>query len=1087
MDGINIDNTNSPLVSAITLTKLDIFRNKNGVFVVAKGPVTLNNFRTSEGSGDGVNIDATKGSGAVTLAYSYGLYNETNNNAGYGYSILSNGAVTVTNVNSRHNGKDGGYINNSTAPTAAAVTVNKVGPVDDNNGYWENGAVLDTEPEPTDFGGLRILSRGAVSVLRTISDNNAGPGLVIKNVPAEALPGVPVTVNSGDFSGNDSNGLEITSRGAVSLTSVWTMSNKGFGTTIFNDPLITTMAGAAVTITDSGFNGNFIEDLYSDENGLMITSKGLVTLTNISANGNDGFGTAVNNKSGTAGVTINATAGKGNSFSNNLLDGLKIETNGAVMLTNIRATDNILYDDFTGDILAGGYGVNIDNCTFDPDSWSCTGTGSGAVTIKQLGGWGGDGYWTDGNTFSGNNGMGLSITTKGTVNVTFYNASDNKDTGIYIYALNGPGTVTVNGAANSWDNLSYNWGDGLSIESKGLITVTNIKANDNGGYGAFFNNAVDPKLSVAGVTLNALPGTGNEFQSNGLDGLRILSNGAVTLTNIYASGSEGYFFDPVTGYGVNVDNSTGNGAVTFKQVGSWGGRDFWTDGNVFSDNSEDGLWIKTKGAVTVPFYQAKNNGGAGIFIDAQGGVGAVTVGGTTNYDQNLCFNVGYGLDITAKGNISASNFDACLNEAGGATFTNSVPGGTGSVTLTNADFLENFGSGVYVRSAGAMTWKNGTTYNNWGLGADIDNTFGIAKAVSLTNITSNNNQETGLKILSNGLVTITDSVSESNSVNNKYLDYYDEWADNLGNNVEQAWWFDGLIDEEVTIQVLSDRLDPTLYLTDVNGYYIDSTWTVGSDGFAELTFTVPEDGVFQIVVGAMNSYPGWGYNIKIYEGLYDPDRIFNFQESLANGIYVDNTTSSTNAGVTITNANGAWNSNNSDTNVVIKSKGAVSLLDMYISDSGHGGLDIDNSSAPVGLTPGVTLSWMGIDNNDGNGVSINTKGAVTVTGVGTTGNRGYGLTALTSGAFTVTAPADAWNYFDNNLLGGLNVEAGGIITVNRAYAGKNGQVYGMGTIKDSYGIKLISSNGSGTSPVTLTDGWIYENTLDGVKIITKAR
>ena len=159
----------------------------------------------------------------------------------------------------------GGFIDNSGGPTAAPVTVNKVGLVDSNNGYWNNGWGHRSDLVK---GGLEIHSRGSVTINRLLVQNNLGKGLFINNIPASG-------------------------------------------------------AGAAVSVTDSSFIHNRVghwedttwvgDDLLSNEDGLYIESKGLVTLTNITAEDNDGYGVYVaNNQTGaTAGVTINAGRGLG--------------------------------------------------------------------------------------------------------------------------------------------------------------------------------------------------------------------------------------------------------------------------------------------------------------------------------------------------------------------------------------------------------------------------------------------------------------------------------------------------------------------------------------------------------------------------------------------------------------------------------------------------------------------------------------------------------------------------------------------------------------------------------------------------------
>ena len=695
-NGINVNNAVSSLTPAVTLTGVGTPGNRAegvdcasegcaGLKVESRGAVTLKDFNSTDNNGDGIYIDNRAGTGAVTISaptgtnYHYSatiLMNETARNNGNGYTILSRGAVTATNVDSWQNGNLGGFIDNSEALSAAAVTINKVGPVSYGNRFSENG-----NGEAGD-GGLKILSRGAVSISRLEVSNNNGFGVVINNVPTGTLPGVPVTITDSYFGNNRGgefdtgrNGLEITSRGAVTLTRIDVSQNEGFGAKINNVPS-GILPAAVVTVTDSKFNGNIEYDGPSDEHGLEIISKGLITVTNVVANGNDGYGVSLKNTNGSAGVTINATAGRGNEFQNNFNDGLHIETTGAVTLTNIYSANNV-YVDWSGPepvVLTNGYGAYIDS-------------GNGAVNIKQVGGWGVENNWAEGNVFNNNADGGLKILSNGAVNVAFFRARDNWGTGIQIDADGGFGAVTVSGMPNSWQNLTNNKGDGLKIEAKGLITATNLSANNNSGYGAYLNNQV--LGATGGVTINSVSGMGNEFQWNTLDGLKILTNGAVNLTNIFASNNlQDNESGPDTGgYGVYIDNFPGTAAVTIKQVGSWCGTYFCTEGNTFNSNRDGGLRIKTKGAVTVSFFQAGGNWETGILIDADGGAGAVTVSGLPNWGENLSYNGGSGMEISALGPITVSKVQAFRNWSWGAKLANET--GTGSVTLTDAFFDEN--------------------------------------------------------------------------------------------------------------------------------------------------------------------------------------------------------------------------------------------------------------------------------------------------------------------------------------------------------------------------------------------------------------
>ena len=199
--------------------------------------------------------------------------------------------------------------------------------------------------------------------------------------------------------------------------------------------------------------------------------------------------------------------------------------------------------------------------------------------------------------------------------------------------------------------------DGLVVFSKGLITLTNIEAVYNDGDGVYLDNQIPG--ATGGVTIIAGLNKGNAFHGNWGDGLVVFTNGAVTMTNLYANNNG-------DGYGVYIDNA-GVGATTIKQVGTWNGYDYWTEGNSFSGNEYGGLYITSNGAVTVDLFQARDNNGTGIEIDADGGVGAVTINGKANFDGNLANNSDGGINITAKGNIILTKIDASWNWNYGAS------------------------------------------------------------------------------------------------------------------------------------------------------------------------------------------------------------------------------------------------------------------------------------------------------------------------------------------------------------------------------------------------------------------------------------
>ena len=203
--GIYVNNQESAAAPAVTITNAETARNDSGIYLDVKGPVTLKDFKTYENGSDGLHINSS-GTGAITITNASNVFNESRNNGGNGYYIETRGPVTITNFDNYNNGGLGGYIKNSDALSAMAVTLNLLGTSDYINGYSNNGQ-----------GGLEIFSRGAVTVKNVQVTDNQGTGLFINNVPTSPIAGLPVTVSDSSFSRNwfGFDGLKIESKGLI--------------------------------------------------------------------------------------------------------------------------------------------------------------------------------------------------------------------------------------------------------------------------------------------------------------------------------------------------------------------------------------------------------------------------------------------------------------------------------------------------------------------------------------------------------------------------------------------------------------------------------------------------------------------------------------------------------------------------------------------------------------------------------------------------------------------------------------------------------------------------------------------------------
>ena len=99
-------------------------------------------------------------------------------------------------------------------------------------------------------------------------------------------------------------------------------------------------------------------------------------------------------------------------------------------------------------------------------------------------------------------------------------------------------------AANQNFDFDTNVQYGLSAQSFGAITTSNLDAYNNGGYGVTLDNAYSNAATTATITMNNLSTWDNNFNNNGDDGLDVLSNRLITLTSITAQNNgQNHTFD----------------------------------------------------------------------------------------------------------------------------------------------------------------------------------------------------------------------------------------------------------------------------------------------------------------------------------------------------------------------------------------------------------------------------------------------------------------------------------------------------------------------------------------------------------------
>ncbi len=1177
--GAQLNNGTASTAQAVNLTGSSQFKydGGDGLNIVSKGAVTLNNITATQSGESGAVINNTLGSAGVTLT---GV-NTFNQNDKWGLNIASRGAITASNLTAYQNGTDAGiqpgvYLDNQTSVGNQSVTLSGT-----------NSFTYNTD------GGLVITSNGAIVLSNvTATNSSSNRGVDLNNTYSTNLIPKPVTISGTNvFSNNYNYGLSINSYGAVTVNNI-TAETNGAGANVGGVSINNSGASAATpaAVTLSGVN----KFLYNFNTGLSVQSIGAITLSNVTAQSNGsgpwgsgvGMGANLNNSGGTnAGVTLsginafnynystglyvlskgaivlnsvtavtngvgagagdgayldNSSAGAGsarkvtltgvNVFSSNYRHGLYVLATGAVSLNSVKADNN-----GSGD--PSGHGVKIIN------------THSGTASLQAV-------TLTGTNSFGSNNSAGLEIATYGAVTLSNLTATSNgfsdptRREGVYIDNASGaitPAAVTISGINTFTSNKST----GLKIISLGAITLSTVTANYNGSGvaadGANLNNSAS--TSGAGVTLT---GT-NVFSNNNTNGLVIDSKGAISTNNLTASNN-------ANGYGAMLDNclDSGFGCTTAPKAVSVSGV------NSFGYNYYSGIEIYSSGAVTVNSITATQNGmsgglnGYGLKIDNNnplelGGfsVGNVTLSGT----NSLTYSYYDGLSIASNGAILVNNLTASNNgtPAGyyGASFTNSTASTAQNVTLTGTNvFNTNKSGGILGLSKGVITLNNITAMSNGvgvvGIGVNLDNTASTTSAgVTLTgtNVFSNN-YTSGLQITSTGAISLNNVTASSNAngygvyLSNLYagspksvtlngvnrfennyssgLEIYSKGAVTVNsitatsNGTSGGTYGYGLkIDNDDAGAVGNVTLSGTNFLTynyydglnvASNGAILINNLTASNNGTptgyygATLTnnFTSAVQNVTLTGTNVFNSNKSGG--LLVYSNgvitLNNVTAVYNGAGGGGNGAYLDNTSSTSGAGVTLTGTNVF--SNNQASGLYITSKGAISTNNLTASSNANGYGAVLNNCYDLGsgcTSAPKAVSLSGVNSfayNYYGGLEIYSMGAVTVNSITayyngmSGGTYGYGLyidndAAGAVGNVTLSGTNSlTYNYFD-----GLNVQSKGAISLNSVTASNNG------VPTNFYGAFLNNSSATTAKNVSLTGTNVFNsNKSGGLRVVS---
>lgn len=719
--GVYLRNEYAAVPQGIILNKIEVRDNDSaGILIDTLGHIAASNLRSLNNGGDGFYANTCQytgsecqGIGNVVIG---GAWNEFSGNANYGVFISSGGSVSISNFEVLHN-KYGIYVYNNYLGESGSITLNAASGKY-NSVRWNEGT------------GISLNSFGTISLTRTISDDNYGYGAAISN--HNALTPKNVTVIDSFFNHNQNNGLDINSRGTVTLKGITVVGNSRYTTPIYYGNTAVDYLSAEQYMYEGGmwesywfwYNGSgtiniqlqstdFIPLLYLyDENGYMLKWDAN------SGDLDDAYITAYTPPAvGNYRIEI---ASKDSEY------GLY-----AVALNNPigSITHSYLYT----------RGLYVDN-TY----------GTGDVIVQPLG--------AKINQFSHNSYNGVEIYSNGNIVLASAEAHHNFSNG---FELSNNGAAVPKNITITKTTANHNKYDGLNAFSLGTISWNTGGASNNGRDGSSLNNsgASTPKtINVSNAVFN------NNHQGNGLS---LSSKGNITVKNVSASGN-----DYTWGYGLSADTCywnggvcTGIGAVTI--IGKKGGQGY-------NDNGNAGLSISAVGIVRLQNTEALRNGSTGAFIymDYEGSAGSVFITGTNASPSSFSGNLnGDGLNITTRGSVTLSYVRLENNVSGnGATIHNIAAITPKSVSLNRVYANENSNYGIYVNTIGPITGAfiqaNGNSYR----GAELRNNDAVAPqpiSIRASEFSSNNNR--GLYINSTGKVTLNKVYADNNASHGLYI------------------------------------------------------------------------------------------------------------------------------------------------------------------------------------------------------------------------------------------------------------------------------------------------------------------------------
>ncbi|HUH97029.1 MAG TPA: hypothetical protein VLZ89_06710 [Anaerolineales bacterium] len=797
---------------------------------------------------------------------------------------------------------------------------------------------------------------------------------------------------------------------------------------VFDMPISITGWNNNVTLSDITIDG-----ATATGPALTITTTKNITLTRV---------TSKNNTTGTSSSDGSAGTQGGAYLDNCLFNGTKCQGSGNVVVSTGAFDTNIggdgLYVESGGTIAASNVDAsgNTGVCVpLDPNG-DCTGFGATfdnqhASKPKTLSLTEADDTFAFNNNYSD----GLHIYSIGAVTLNNITANDNGTAAGSIplgtdgNPLDGVGAVLQNsftGATSAstlkisgTNQFNDNYSSGLSATSSAAITASNLDAENNGGLGAALLNNNTP-FGRPGSTLSTSSSSiYNLFSANAFDGLDMLSNGAISVKNVTASGN-GTSLAANGGMGALLENDYTTAASPITLSGS---NTFNGNYSVLAATPGDtygGLTVFSNGAIRGNNITAVGDlaGGGADFDNSQASSAQpVILTGVNIFANNAYYD---GLDVFSRGAITVSNLNAIGNGTSasapygdGAYLDNCMFGGltpactlltSQPVTLTGSNaFKNNAYDGLGVYTNGTVTLSSLSADSNGDDGAYIiNNTSTFQSNVTLGGSDSfNDNLFNGLEVRAGGVITLK-TIGLSANANGVGLGASGDctaggcglFLDNSGPTAKAislsgASFFDD--NQNIGLFAYSNGAVSASNVTaldnvDYWGVVVSNTSSVSLTG-ANVFNGNGHDGLSILSTGA----------ITLNNVTADNDGQAHAADTF--GVWLDNS-AGTNQAVTLNGTN-TFNGNYSG-GIYVKTTGAIKTSNLTANDSAAGpGATLINDAG----TSAITLGGFGTFNdNAGDGADLNSSGVITLTKITADGNTAGDGLRIDNGAPSYVSP-----------------------------------------------------------------------------------